>query len=219
MISPSIAFIAWVPISLFLFQRYPIRVAILANFFAGWALLPSAVYTPTAVRIPLLDPGNLSSVDPLLYQGNRNGPHVLTRHSRCLTAKPSADLSSVFGTCQCWPGASFRCCQRWPTPRVLSRCFVANCIRFWRGGVPYLVGRLYFEKTESLKLAAEAFVIAGLAYVPICRVEIMTGPQFTPIFTAISHIAGPARRDTSDTGRSGCWRTETSLASGWRPRL
>ena len=44
-------------------------------------------------------------------------------------------------------------------------------------GVPYLVGRLYFVDAESWKLAAKAFVIAGLAYVPICLTEIFTGPQ------------------------------------------
>jgi hypothetical protein len=45
-------------------------------------------------------------------------------------------------------------------------------------GVPYLMGRLYFADVESWKLAAKAFVIAGMAYVPICLIEMYTGPQF-----------------------------------------
>src|ERR1700733_11120673 len=52
MISPSIAFLAWVPISLFFFKRYPLRMALLVNFVAGWALLPSAAYAPTTVPFP-----------------------------------------------------------------------------------------------------------------------------------------------------------------------
>ena len=44
-------------------------------------------------------------------------------------------------------------------------------------GVPYLMGRLYFSDTESLRLAAKAFVIAGLAYVPVCLLEVVTGPR------------------------------------------
>jgi hypothetical protein len=44
-------------------------------------------------------------------------------------------------------------------------------------GIPYLCGRLYFSDINSLRLAAKAFVTGGLAYVPICLVEIFTGPQ------------------------------------------
>ncbi len=44
-------------------------------------------------------------------------------------------------------------------------------------GVPYLFGRLYFSDTASLRMAAKAFVLAGMAYVPICLIEIFTGPQ------------------------------------------
>jgi hypothetical protein len=44
-------------------------------------------------------------------------------------------------------------------------------------GVPYLAGRLYFNDTESLGLAANALVLAGMAYVPLCLLEIFTGPQ------------------------------------------
>jgi hypothetical protein len=61
------------------------------------------------------------------------------------------------------------------------RGFVAACqmesyqILAW--GVPYLIGRLYFSDTEPLRLAVKAFVVAGLAYVPVCLTEIFTGPQ------------------------------------------
>ncbi len=44
-------------------------------------------------------------------------------------------------------------------------------------GVPYFFGRVYFTDTVSLRMAAKAFVIAGMAYVPICLIEIFTGPQ------------------------------------------
>jgi hypothetical protein len=41
-----------------------------------------------------------------------------------------------------------------------------------------LLGRLYFCDDASLLLAAKAFVTAGLLYVPICLIELVTGPQF-----------------------------------------
>ncbi len=52
MISPWIAFLAWVPISLYFFRSCPVRVAILVNFIAGWAVLPSAAFAPTNAVFP-----------------------------------------------------------------------------------------------------------------------------------------------------------------------
>ena len=52
MIPPLIALLAWIPISLYFFWRYPLRVAILINFVAGWALLPSAAFAPTNTQFP-----------------------------------------------------------------------------------------------------------------------------------------------------------------------
>jgi hypothetical protein len=43
--------------------------------------------------------------------------------------------------------------------------------------VPWLLGRIYFPDYDSLLLAAKAFVIGGICYVPICLVEICAGPQ------------------------------------------
>ena len=44
-------------------------------------------------------------------------------------------------------------------------------------GVPWVLGRVYFSDHDSLLLAARACVIVGVCYVPICLVEICTGPQ------------------------------------------
>src|SRR5665811_2162466 len=49
---PTIAFVAWVPISLYVFRRYRIQTAILINFIAGWALLPSANFAPDSAAFP-----------------------------------------------------------------------------------------------------------------------------------------------------------------------
>jgi len=49
-------------------------------------------------------------------------------------------------------------------------------------GVPWLLGRIYFSDHDSLLLAAKAYVVAGVAYVPICLIEIFAGPQFYALF-------------------------------------
>ena len=49
---PNLAFIAWAPVSLYCFWRYRVQTAILINFIAGWALLPSANYVPDTAAFP-----------------------------------------------------------------------------------------------------------------------------------------------------------------------
>src|SRR3954447_14338849 len=44
MIPPLLAFAIWIPLSILFFRRFPIRIAILANFLGGWGILPSAHY-------------------------------------------------------------------------------------------------------------------------------------------------------------------------------
>ena len=176
MISPWIAFLAWVPISLYFFRTRPVRVAILVNFIAGWGVLPSASYPPTNAIFPYWILGTCLPSD-----------HFFTRASvtgiTCLIGVLLVDRPS------------FRRFQLgfWDLP-MLVWCTVplmsafANFQGFFPAlrselyqnlawGVPYLFGRLYFTDTASLRMAAKAFVLAGMAYVPICLIEIFTGPQ------------------------------------------
>ena len=51
-IPPRVALSAWLPLSLLLFRRCPLRIAILINFLGGWALLPGADYTATKGPFP-----------------------------------------------------------------------------------------------------------------------------------------------------------------------
>ncbi len=175
-IHPNIAFIAWVPISLYCFWRSRVRTAILINFIAGWALLPSANYAQESVVFPYWILGvSLPSI------------YFFTKAS-------VIGLSGLIGVLLVdrQTLSRFRL-QSWDLPMV-SWCVVpllsgvANPQSFSYGlrgtvyqvlawGVPYLLGRLYFSDVESMRLAAQAFVIAGLAYIPVCLLEIVTGPH------------------------------------------
>jgi hypothetical protein len=176
MISPSIAFFAWVPISLLFFRRYPLRVAILVNFVAGWALLPSAAYAPTTVDFPYWILGTcLPSI------------HFFTKATvtgmTCLFGIVLFDRKT-FKRFQLgfWDLPMLVWCAVPLLSAIANAQGVAVAIRselyqILAWGVPYLVGRLYFADAESWKLAAKAFVVAGIAYVPICLIEIFSGPQ------------------------------------------
>ena len=172
---PNIAFIAWAPVSLYCFRRYRVQTAILINLIAGWALLPSANYVPDTAVFPYWILG-------------------LSLPSSYFFTKASVLERTVFWVFYLSTGRVFHRFRLtyWDLP-MLFWCIVpflsavANPQSFGAGlrgvlylalawGVPYLMGRLYFSDTESLSLVAKAFVIAGLAYVPVCLLEVVTGP-------------------------------------------
>ena len=173
---PNIAFIAWALISLYCFWRYRVQTAILINFIGGWALLPSANYLPDTAVFPYWILGLSLPSSYFFTKASVLGAY-------CLLCVLLVDRRVFHG---------FRLTY-WDLP-MLFWCIVpflsavANPQSFSAGlrgvlyltlawGVPYLMGRLYFSDIESSSLAAKAFVIAGLAYVPICLLEVVTGPR------------------------------------------
>jgi hypothetical protein len=176
MIHPLIALAAWIPISLFCFRRYAVRIAILINFVGGWAVLPSAAFAPTDAPFPYWILGTCLPSNHFFTKASVTG-------ITCLIGVLVFDRESF---------SRFKL-SFWDLP-MLAWCVVplfsalANMQGFsvavrselyqilaW--GVPYFFGRVYFADTVSLRMAAKAFVIAGMAYVPICLIEMFTGPQ------------------------------------------
>lgn len=176
MLSPRFVLLAWIPIGIYLFHRYRIRVALLLNFIGGWAILPAACYVATPSRLPYW-----------ILSMSLSTPYFLTK----------AALTGITALAGAW-FTDHRFYRRfeltfWDLPMavwcvvpVLSG--IANPQVFGAGlrggiyqtlawGVPYFFGRIYFSDTDSLRIAAQAFVIAGLAYIPICLVEVFSGPQ------------------------------------------
>lgn len=173
---PTAVLLGWIPISLYLFYRYPMRIAILLVFVGGWAVLPTANFVP--------------SPDPFPYW--ILGAGIAANYF--LTKATVLGFVGLLGLLLFDRGSVRRLTLTfWDIPMIMW-CIVpllstiANPVPFGAGirgevyqllawGVPYLLGRIYFSDTDSLRLAAQAFVIAGLCYIPICLVEIKTGPQ------------------------------------------
>jgi hypothetical protein len=175
-LSPLAVLCAWIPISLFFFYRYPMRRAILLVFVGGWAVLPTANYTPTTDPFPYWILSASIATDYFLTKATIlgfSGLLGLLLFDRASVRR----LSLTF----------------WDIPMIMW-CIVpmlsaiANPVPFSTGlrgeayqllawGVPYLLGRIYFTDTDSLRLLAQSFVIAGLCYIPICLAEVRTGPK------------------------------------------
>ena len=173
---PNIAFIAWAPVSLYCFWRYRAQTAILINFIAGWALLPSANYVPDTAIFPYWILGLSLPSSYFFTKASVLGAccllGVLLVDRRVFNGfRPTYwDLPMLF-----WCIVPFFSAVANPQSFSTGLRGVLYLALAW--GVPYLMGRLYFSDTEPSSLVAKAFVIAGLAYVPVCLLEAVTGPR------------------------------------------
>jgi hypothetical protein len=157
-----IALYGWVLVVLLFFSLLPPRRAMIAAFLGGWLLLPEASL-PMA-GLPDISKISVTSASVLLGI-------LLTDAQRVTAFRPQwIDLpmaawcfvpmaSSVVNGLGVYDGLSF----------------VLTAVLTW--GVPYLVGRLYFNDLESMRDLALGIVIAGVVYAPLCLLEVRLSPQ------------------------------------------
>jgi len=180
-ISPLVILLGWIPFGAYLFRRYPVRIAILANFLGGWAILPGASYRATADAFPYWFLGVCLPANYFLTKATATGlaalAGMLIFHSADLKRfRPGiCDLPMVVWCCAPLLSAA----AHWST---LPEGLMGATYQTVSWGVPWLLGRIYFSGDDSLLLAAKAGVIAGICYVPICLFEIYTGPQLYAFF-------------------------------------
>jgi len=176
MVIDLVVLLGWIPVGVYLFRRYPVHIAVLANFLGGWAILPSANYRPTTAVFPYWILGVCLPTNYFLTKATITGLAGLVGfslfHSKDWKRfRPAlCDLPvAVWCLVPLLSAAS-----HWSTPHEgLIGCVYQSIS--WGG--PWLLGRIYFSDCGSLLLAAKAYVVAGICYVPICLLEVCTGPQ------------------------------------------
>jgi hypothetical protein len=173
---PEAALIGWIPFGLYLFRRYPARIAILANFLGGWAVLPGACYIPTNEAFPYWIVGVCLPTNYLLTKALVTGltglAGVLVFHRADLSRFRPMVVDLPMAVWCCVPVLS--AVAHWSTHHG-GLAEAAYQTISW--GVPWLLGRIYFCDRDSLLKAARACVAAGICYVPICLFELCAGPQ------------------------------------------
>jgi hypothetical protein len=173
---PLTILILWIPAGAYLFRRFPVRIAILVNFFAGWALLPGAPYAPTNVEFPYWFMAVSLPAQDFLTKATALGLSALVgillfQRAEIEQFRPRlCDLPMAI-----WCAVPIlSAITHWNT---LAEGLSGACYQAIAWGVPWLLGRIYFTSSEALLLFAKASVVAGVCYVPICLVEFFTGPQ------------------------------------------
>lgn len=175
-IIPLAVLIAWIPFGAWLFRRFPVRIAILINFFAAWGLLPGAAYAPSDSEFPYWVMGVCLPGIDFLTKGTAAGLAALAgillfQRAEIERFRPRpCDLPMAI-----WCSVPIlSAILHWKTfPEAIS----GTCYQAIAWGVPWLLGRIYFSTPESLLLFAKSCVAAGLCYLPICLLELFTGPQ------------------------------------------
>lgn len=157
-----IVLFGWIPLVVALFAMLPARRAVTAAFIVGWLFLPVAGY-----QLPgLLDytKTTATSIGILLGAGVFDTGRLLRFRVRWIDAP-------MIAWCACPLASSLA--NGLGAYDGMATSFAA--LAMW--GVPYFIGRLYFSELEGLRELAIGIMIGGLAYVPLCLLEIRLSPQ------------------------------------------
>jgi O-antigen ligase len=162
-----IALIGWIFIAIAMFAVMTPRRAVLAAFLLGWLFLPQAgIDIPGLPDLNKITATSLGAViGVLLFDTQRvlryrfswvDLPMIVW----CLASIPSALLNTtpLGATSPLYDGISG----------------VVKDALTW--GVPYFIGRIYFNDFQSIRELAIAIFVGGLIYAPLCLFELRMSP-------------------------------------------
>jgi hypothetical protein len=223
MIPPLVALLLWVPLILLIFRRVPVRLALLINFVGGWAILPAANYVDKSVEFPYQILGTSLESDYFFTKATILGfTGILAVFLFDRSAFRRFQLTVWDLAMGMWLIAPIL--SAIANPDNMKEGFIGELYQLLAWGSPYLIGRLYFTDTQSLRLAAKALVIGGLAYIPICIFEIFRGPQlyaflygYEPFrWTGANRFIGFRPIGLLENGNQlGIWMATASLIALW----
>lgn len=189
----NLTLFGWIPFVLILFMLLPSRRAVICSFLIAWLLLPmaqfkvqgflnydkvSATCLGTFLATAIFDAGRFLSFRPKWYD--------LPMLVWCLVPLPSA-LSTGFGAYEGFSDIMYQTIA-------------------W--GLPYFIGRVYFNSLEGLQELALGLIIGGIVYVPLCLYEIRMSPQLHNI------VYGFHQHDFGQSKRGGGWRPTVFMQHG-----
>ncbi len=190
----QLAMLAWIPILLYLFVRFPVQKAVVIGFIGAWLFLPqkagfSFPGFPDYSRISAASYGILLATcifDVGRFQRFKLGWFDLPMLIWCLC--PIA--SSVSNDLGLYDGLS----------SALSQTV--------QWGFPYFLGRIYFNNLKGLRLLAVGIFLGGIVYVPLCLYEIRMSPQLH------SMVYGYFPHSFAQTARYGGFRPQVFMQHG-----
>jgi len=159
----QLAMLAWIPILLYLFIRFPAKKAVIIGFIGAWLFLPqkaafSFVGFPDYTRVSAASYGILLATcifDVGRFHSFKLGWLDLPMLIWCVCPLATS-LSNGLGL---YDGLT----------SVLDQTV--------QWGFPYFLGRTYFNNLKGLRQLAIGIFLGGMVYVPLCLYEIRMSPQ------------------------------------------
>jgi tetratricopeptide (TPR) repeat protein len=202
-----LALIGWIPVSLVLYVLLPARRATVATIIGAWTLLP-----PYGISIPGLPDLSKSLAATIgVFLGT-----LIFAPDRLTTFRPRwFDLSMLAWCCSGLLASLHNGLGLYDGLTQVVEQLLAY-------GLPYLIGRMYFNDSDGLRELAIGIVLGGLMYVPPLLYEIKMSPQFLGTLYGKSKWVGLHEgffyRPTVFFWSSldcGLWMTAASLAALW----
>ncbi|NJK66140.1 MAG: O-antigen ligase domain-containing protein [Microcoleus sp. CSU_2_2] len=181
----------WIPVTLYLFIRFPTQRAVIISFILAWLFLPQSSFP-----IPVLPP--YTKITATCY-----GILIATivyDTGRLTCFRPGWLDVPMLVYCLC-PIVS----QISNGGSPISPTF--GQIIAW--GLPYFLGRLYLNNLDGLRQLAIGIFAGGLAYVPFTLVEGVKGPLLHQIVYGVNAVD-----DWSQARRLGGWRPVVFMQHG-----
>ncbi len=189
-----LAIYGWIPFSLMLVaSRFDIRKAMIFIFIAAWLFLPIAAFGIPG--FPDLTKQSVVSYSALLAV-------LIFDSKRLVSFRPGWWDLPVLILCASTIATSVN--NGLGLYDGLSTC--VRSIFDW--GAPYFIGRLYLGSFEGLRQLAVGIFIGGLAYAPLCLLEVRLSPQLH------LWVYGYFPHSFAQTKRFGGWRPQVFMQHG-----
>jgi hypothetical protein len=189
-----IALFGWVPVVLALFCAMPPRRAVIVAYLGAWLFLPMAAYKPVD-GLPEYTKTSATCVGVLLAAAIFDG-------SRLVSFRPRWFDLPMLVWCLCPFASSLY------NDLGVHDGITAAMYQTVDWGLPYLIGRVYFNDLQSIHELAIGLFIGGLVYVPLCLWEIKMSPQLHNM------VYGYYQHGFAQTYRFGGWRPMVFMQHG-----
>jgi hypothetical protein len=181
----------WIPVVFYLFVRFPTQRAVIISFIVAWLFLPQSSLT-----MPILPP--YTKVSATCY--GLLLATIFYDAGRFTSFKPGwLDVPMLI--CCLSPIVSQVTNGGSPISPTLNQ--------FITWGIPYFLGRLYFNNLDGLRQLAIGMFAGGLGYIPFTMIEGIRGPILHQMVYGVN-----AFEDWGQARRLGGWRPVVFMQHG-----
>ena len=181
-----IVMFGWPLVLAALFLMMPARRAVISGLIVAWLFLPVAEYEFKG--IPEYNKMTATSLSLFIAT-------LLFEPNRVLAFRPKWIDLPMLVLCLCPMASSLS------NGLGLYDGMSESNSQLLRWGLPYLIGRIYFNDYQSMRELAFGVFLGGLAYLPFCRFESRMSPQLHRWSTATTSTVSTRPSATAGTGR------------------